>query len=267
VCLQAGPIRAQQPIDFDPFETADASLTAQSYESEQYDPFVTLVSSDSETSLLHVERAGEYDPFEAPVATTGEPPALAEFQERDYGPTLDEALPPPNATTDDPANYDPQAQQDVNCQWTPRPLGELTTNIHLPEGRLPRDCSAERPPHGFACCDPCGPTRGWPMIGYQWKASAFCHKPLYFEEINLERYGYGCCGCLQYGVSAAHFFGTVPALPYLMAADCPCECDYTLGHYRPGSCPPWQFHWPPCCDPLGTGSELGVVAGLIFLIP
>ena len=78
----------------------------------------------------------------------------------------------------------------------------------------------------------------------------FCHRPLYFEEINLERYGYGCGWCLQPGASAAHFFGTVPALPYLMTVDCPHECIYTLGHYRPGSCPPWRAtgrpatHWP-----------------------
>jgi hypothetical protein len=68
-------------------------------------------------------------------------------------------------------------------------------------------------------------------------------------------------------VSAGHFFTTVPALPYKMAVDCPGECDYTLGHYRPGSCPPRQFH---CCSRvsgLGAFSEAGVLTGMIFLIP
>jgi hypothetical protein len=108
--------------------------------------------------------------------------------------------------------------------------------------------------------------RCWPASTYQWDATCLCYKPLYFEEINLERYGYGCCACLQPAASAAHFFGTVPALPYLIAADSPCECKYTLGHYRPGSCPPLRYHWPPC-DPLAAAAEGGVLTGLIFLIP
>jgi hypothetical protein len=92
------------------------------------------------------------------------------------------------------------------------------------------------------------------------------HRPLYFEEINLERYGYGCHDCLQPFASAAHFFATVPALPYCIGANCPGECQYTLGHYRPGSCPPWRCHRPPV-SALGALAEGGVWTGMVFLIP
>ena len=112
------------------------------------------------------------------------------------------------------------------------------------------------------------------MNSFNWVASCLCHNPLYFEEINLERYGYGCGvdgPCCTNGVqslcSAAHFFGTVVALPYEMGVDCPCECDYTLGHYRPGSCPPRQFHCCTRCSALGGLSASGAAVGLIFLIP
>ena len=71
---------------------------------------------------------------------------------------------------------------------------------------------------------------------------------------------------LAAAASAAHFFGTVPALPYCMAVDCPCECVYTLGHYRPGSCPPWRWHWPPCEIPA-IATEAAVLAGLILIFP
>ena len=245
------------------------------------DPFESTTASEPAAIVLHAERSNDYDLFDAPASTmtravttsnhdvvaatndastpTNEISACI-FQEN--GPALGELIPtPPSA-----AAIPPTALSTATA-WAPTPLAGLGTNIRLPSGLLPRNYSAERPPQEIDYWDPSGATRGWPIVGYQWKATAFCHQPLYFEEINLERYGYGCCGCLQYGVSAAHFFGTVPALPYLMAADCPYECDYTLGHYRPGSCPPWQFHWPPCADPLGTGSELGVITGLIFLIP
>lgn len=206
-----------------------------------------------------------YDPFESTAAAdaqaAAEQTSTVAFQS-ESGPSA--TLPAPTYADD------PDPDDETAADWQPTPLTDLSTNIRLPGGMLPRDYAAERPPAELPVGEmdsPYGATRGWPLSMYHWKASCLCHQPLYFEEINLERYGYGCCGCLQYGVSAAHFFGTVPALPYLMAADCPGECDYTLGHYRPGSCPPWQYHWPPCCDPLATFSEAGILTGLIFLIP
>jgi len=141
------------------------------------------------------------------------------------------------------------------------------TNIVLPSGVLPRNYWSERTPQHVAFFDPCGTTRGWPVNSFNWVASCLCHNPLYFEEINLERYGYGCCECVQPVVSAAHFFATVPALPYMMAVDCPGSCDYTLGHYRPGSCPPRRYHCCTRCSALGALSAGGVATGLIFLIP
>jgi hypothetical protein len=142
-----------------------------------------------------------------------------------------------------------------------KPLSELGINIAIPAGDLPTD-------HGAVCLASLNTpvVRSFPTYYYQWDATCLCHRPLYFEEINLERYGYGCGCCLQPLASAAHFFGTVPALPYCMAAECPHECVYTLGHYRPGSCPPWRCHWPPA-DPLAAAAEGGVWTGMIFLIP
>jgi hypothetical protein len=106
--------------------------------------------------------------------------------------------------------------------------------------------------------------RPWPTISYTWVAAATRHNPLYFEEINAERYGYTCSPCLQPVISTAHFFGTIPALPYLKGADCPWECQYTLGHYRPGSCNPWRRHYWPV-SARGALCQAGVVTGVVFL--
>ncbi len=46
---------------------------------------------------------------------------------------------------------------------------------------------------------------------------------------------------LDPAVSAAHFFGTLPILPYKMGVDTPCECQYALGYYRPGNCAPYMI--------------------------
>jgi hypothetical protein len=95
---------------------------------------------------------------------------------------------------------------------------------------------------------PAGESRPWTVQPAQYAASGFCHNPLYFEEINLERYGHNF-GCMQPFVSAAAFYGRVPLMPYMMAADCPWDCQYTLGHYRPGSCAPYYVHHLPWSTP------------------
>ncbi len=86
--------------------------------------------------------------------------------------------------------------------------------------------------------------RPWPIIEYQWDAPALCYRPLYFEEINLERYGHSAGAVLQPLLSAAHFYGTVAALPGLLVVEPPCQCVYTLGHFRPGNCVPFELYCP-----------------------
>ena len=80
-----------------------------------------------------------------------------------------------------------------------------------------------------------------------------CHKPLYFEDVQLERYGHMAGPWVQPFASAANFFCTFPILPYKMGLELPNECIYTLGYYQPGSCAPYLF------DPLPLS-----VRGLFF---
>jgi len=145
------------------------------------------------------------------------------------------------------------------------PMAALGVDIGLPEGKLPRDFATER---AQQLATPAGAAlvRGWPVLEYHWAASGARSFPLYFEEVNAERYGYTCSYTFQPVISAAHFFGTIPYLPYLMAADCPRECTYALGHYRPGNCNPWRAHSFPL-DGKAAGVEGAAVAGLIFLLP
>ena len=79
--------------------------------------------------------------------------------------------------------------------------------------------------------------------GKAWLAPNFYHRPLYFEETNLERYGNRLP--MQLFVSAAHFFVTLPIIPYKMGANPPYQCTYTYGHQRPGDCVPYQIHRLP----------------------
>jgi hypothetical protein len=111
---------------------------------------------------------------------------------------------------------------------------------------------------------PMGIDRGWAPTSYYWEAAALCHRPLYFEEINLERYG-NSFGLTQPVVSAVHFFGTIPLLPYIMAAVPPHKCTYTLGHYRPGSDIPFRFHRLPVRLDASL-VEAATIWGLVLII-
>lgn len=81
--------------------------------------------------------------------------------------------------------------------------------------------------------------RYWVPQTYSWTASSLCHKPLYFENIQLERYGHSHGPFMQPVRSVAHFFVSLAFLPYQTAIHPQNECEYPLGLYRPGDCAPW----------------------------
>jgi hypothetical protein len=100
---------------------------------------------------------------------------------------------------------------------------------------------------------------------FTWKAAGYCHKPLYFEDWQLERYGHSH-GYLDPVFSGAHFFVTLTVLPYKMGVELPWECVYPLGYYRPGSCAPWTVPAVPISC-RGFAVQGATVTGLVFLLP
>jgi len=138
-----------------------------------------------------------------------------------------------------------------------KPINQLTTDVRASSGDFPRECGLKEDTYT---------PRVWTPTTFTWKASGLCHKPLYFEQIQVERYGHSFGPYVQPWLSHAHFFVTVPMLPYLMGVYPPNECMYTLGYYRPGSCAPYML------DPLpisvrGALWEAGAWTGAAFLIP
>jgi hypothetical protein len=145
------------------------------------------------------------------------------------------------------------------------PLSTLRANIGSTTGMMPEDVAAQ--------CRAATPARedprmvgGWAGFEKRWSATCMRHRPLYFEEVNAERYGYTPGYCIQPLVSAGHFFATIPTLPYQMFVQPPCECIYTLGHYRPGSCVPYRDNHLPYSAEAGI-FEAVVIVALVALIP
>ena len=102
---------------------------------------------------------------------------------------------------------------------------------------------------------------------FSWKASGTCHKPLYFEDVQLERYGHSWNPIIQPFMSGAHFFISVPLLPYKMGLRPPNECVYTLGYYRPGNCAPYMFEPIPLSVRAAAAQAAGMTAFAFWFWP
>lgn len=143
---------------------------------------------------------------------------------------------------------------------TPRdlkPLDQISINIAAEPGPFPAECGLgdeQFVPRNFACTT------------YAWKATALCHKPLYFEDWDLERYGHTASPLLQPLISAAQFYLVLPILPYKMGLEPPGECIYALGYYRPGSCAPRIIPNVPISLRAGL-LEAGVWVAGVALVP
>lgn len=143
------------------------------------------------------------------------------------------------------------------------PLSQTRSDVALETANVPRDFAAERA-RQQQVLDGTNTSRLWYGTSCYWEPTRFCHRPLHFEEVNLERYGYSF-GVAQPFVSAAAFFATVPILPYKIAADRP-RCVYNLGYDRPGSRVPFRRQRLPW-RPGAAVVQAGVVTGLVFIIP
>jgi hypothetical protein len=116
-------------------------------------------------------------------------------------------------------------------------IGQVRASIRMPSGQFPPDVAAAKFASVPVYYQGYGTRRGWSDSCFGWEAPAVFYKPLYFEDVNLERYGIHH-GCLQPVISFGHFFTRCACLPYKLLVQPPCECIYTLGYERPNNCIP-----------------------------
>lgn len=174
----------------------------------------------------------------------------------------------PGAAEEIVGNPQPEGPQLVDT-GSYRPITQVTVNVALPAGIYPGGPGVEQagvPTPPWPTFEDSRFWGGWAETNFQWSATMLCHRPLYFEEVNVERYGYTVSPILQPAISFAHFFATIPTIPYQMVVQPPRECIYTLGYYRAGSPAPRRWHhltW----DPTAATVEGFLATGLVFLIP
>jgi len=218
-----------------------------------------------------LQRRGEPS-FEDPLQRSGEPsfeetpgqePPLVEEpiieDPRDRQPVDPSYATPDDITLDPEQSRDRREIIDIDCPSPDDldPIDKLTTDISITPGPEPKECTL-----GEKIFEP----RTWAPSVFTWKASGLCHKPLYFEDVHLERYGHSHGPLLQPIISGGRFFLTIPALPYLMGVEPPAECLYTLGYYRPGDCAPYMLD-PIPLSVRGALFQAGAVTGMVAIVP
>jgi hypothetical protein len=166
--------------------------------------------------------------------------------------------------------------------WLDRPLTSVNATTKPTEGELPPSLAAQHLSDVGVLFDSFDDSRPWMIINeFEWDAPATRHLPLFFEEPNLERLGYGhrtsidalgyesdpmVADAVQPFVSAVHFFGRVALVPYICGVQPPGEPVYTLGVDRPGSPVFYRKHNVPLSI-QGALYQAGTVCGLLFVIP
>lgn len=224
----------------DPFEDAKAKLQAAPAEKPGSS------SSQKSTVVPPLDNAAPKLPLEPPKTRDFTPKAAGPAKGPGMEQELQVTVAPRGAECPDPDTIlVPLTKKNILESVTPKP------------GDFPQWCKMGK--DSFV-------PRSWSPTTFHWTASALCHRPAYFEDLQLERYGHTFGPWLQPIISGGHFFLSVPALPYAMGLFPPNECVYTLGYYRPGSCTPYMLDALPL-SVRGILFEGGIWAGMPFLIP
>ena len=179
-----------------------------------------------------------------------------------FGDELSMATPPPPSPEQMPTIRESTVRRAPPSDVCPSPrslktIRQLSDRVAAAKGEFPPECSLGQP--AFQ-------PRRWAPKTFTWTASGLCHRPLYFEDEQLERYGHSRAPLVQAVLSPAKFFLTFPVLPYEMGLYPPRECIYTLGYYRPGDYSPYMFDAIPF-SMRAAACEAGAVTGALFALP
>ena len=174
-------------------------------------------------------------------------------------------------------DYDPDPDPEDPCRnLCPRPPGCPPVDAGAPGDESSEEGGAggtdDRSRDTAAYCPEITPLSDEPYlprpmtpIQYRWAASNIAYNPLYFQDVNLERYGHNY-GPLQPLASAGKFGVQLIGLPYQMALDHPHKCVSPLGYYRPGDCAP-KLHYQIPLNLRAAVVQAAVVSGIAIVIP
>src|SRR5687767_5026397 len=107
--------------------------------------------------------------------------------------------------------------------------------------------------------------RNWPQTTRLVEPAYVCHGPLYFEELNSERYGWDL-GLAQPILSTGIFYFDLLTLPYQVASSLGDCYDCSSGKCLPGDPVPYLLY-PPQLSLTGSLAEAATLIALLAVFP
>ena len=245
----------------EPGDATEEAVEKDDYEKDDYE------KDDYETVSNHSILAEKIP--EAIAETTVEKNTANGAELAAYGDTiLAQTNNPPTATNaaDRPQETDYEKDCRLSREYLlDRKLSDISLHIAVhgkPGQDFPVSCDLETRPlplHHYRLGEQ-------DLLNFTWTASGLCHKPLYFEEVQAERYGHTIGLLNQPFLSTAHFFCNAAVLPYKIGMRPPQECVYPLGRYRIGGYTPRYIPAVPISIRGGLLQAGGVLAA-VFVLP
>lgn len=134
-----------------------------------------------------------------------------------------------------------------------------------PDGKSKTDIRYAFPPE-IAISDEMYEGRFFAETIFHWDASNIKYNPLYFEDVQLERYGHDHHELIQPIYSLGKFSAQLIGMPYQWVLHSPDEDVYPLGHYQVGEPTPRLVHQVPL-NAKAAAVTGAFYTGMFFLIP
>ena len=128
---------------------------------------------------------------------------------------------------DEDDDFDSRPPSVPMTTWNLKPMSSIRPGMRPVKGKSPADQSQQLTDRGSM------PIANSNKV-FAWAAPDFSHKPLYFEDVALERYGQTRGIIRQPFVSGFHYLKSAVFLPYYSLYDPINSCDGPLGYCRPG---------------------------------
>lgn len=244
----------ESPADDGPSETAATDEPPPSGPAVEPEPFSTPpVVIESAPLRLGRREADDLQVIAPPQYSAPAPFAAAPQQ-------LETITTPPPAER---SEFRPGEAEDDHDRFS-RQVADVPIDIRPTEGAMPADLAAAQYDQE-PTIDETFPGGMPPDVFLSYTPWTFCYRPLYFEDIKLERYGENI-GYAQTGLSGVRFFGSILALPYKMTNRPPRSCQCSNGFSRCGDCPlPGYGRREFRLD--ASLIEAAAVVGVVYLLP
>ncbi|MDX1926267.1 MAG: hypothetical protein SFV81_07110 [Pirellulaceae bacterium] len=185
-------------------------------------------------------------------------------------PKSEQASPQSDKTNQEAASPNAAAKKNPSFIPPQRPIGQVNIDLRpKPKNgstKVPDSLADETMPAGAVYASTSDEMQSELFyIKSRNRDDIFAYQPLYFEEVNLERYG-RTCGHLQPAVSSLRFFATIPLLPYAMTAYHPSTTYTRKWPYEAG----WGAPRVRELEPIELKPSLvqaGAITGLVFVLP